>query len=618
MPDPSLRGLMQTGRLPPLCYYFARFVAQGAGAPPDGLLAVSAALASLRNLAGDVCVDLARHAGRPLFEDAGEPGPSSPLAPVVGDWLAGLAASPWVGGPGGPEPLILHDERLYLGKFWHYEDQVTQALQGRMTQVEGLDAQRLAEGLDRLFPPLGTGEVDWQRVAAAIAATRRFSVISGGPGTGKTTTVVKVLALLLGQDPGIRIALAAPTGKAAARLGEAVRGGKTRVTGFADILPRIPEEASTIHRLLGMGHGDLLRHHRDNPLLLDCLVVDEASMIDLPLMARLLDALPAAARLILLGDRDQLASVEAGNVLGDITGHGRDIAYSQDQVAVLEQIGAAPAGALERALVVAPAGAVPPPAADSAGLLRVSYRFTAEGGIGALARAVNAGLGEEALDLLRAGGDIAWQDTADGNLSPACIDWALERYAGYLAETDVAAALERLARSRVLAALQRGPFGVETLNRRIAERLQAHGHIVGGEEYPGKPVMVTVNDYEVGLFNGDIGLLWPDAHGALRAWFPLAEGAPRSVSLRQLPQHVPAYALTVHKSQGSELDVVYLVLPRDPSPVVTRELIYTGITRARHSVVVQGNPESFVLGCRARVQRSSALAERLRWPRVEV
>ncbi len=621
MPDPSLRGLMQTGRLPPLCYYFARFVAQGAGAPPDGLLAVSAALASLCNLAGDVCVDLARHAGRPLFEDPG-PGPGGPAAlpraPALGDWVAGLAASPWVGGPGGPEPLILDRERLYLGKLWHYEDRVTQALLGRMTQVGGLDAQRLGEGLDRLFPPLVAGELDWQRVAAAIAATRRFAVISGGPGTGKTTTVVKVLALLLGQDTGIRIALAAPTGKAAARLGEAVRGGKTRVTGFADILPRIPEEASTIHRLLGMGHGDLPRHRAANPLPLDCLVVDEASMIDLPLMARLLDALPATTRLILLGDRDQLASVEAGNVLGDITGHGREIAYSQDQIALLEQIRAAPAGALERTLAVAPASAVPPPAADSAGLLRVSYRFTAEGGIGALARAVNAGLGEEALDLLRAGGDIAWQDTADGNLSPACIDWALERYAGYLAETDVAAALECLARSRVLAALQRGPFGVETLNRRIAERLQAHGHIDGGEEYPGKPVMVTVNDYEVGLFNGDIGLLWPDAHGALRAWFPLAEGAPRSISLRQLPQHVPAYALTVHKSQGSELDAVYLVLPRDPSPVVTRELIYTGITRARHSVVVQGNPGSFVLGCRARVQRSSALAERLGWPRVEV
>lgn len=615
----SLQALMQAGRLPPLCYYFARFVARGSGADPDGLLARSAALTSLRNLGGDVCVDLARLAGQPMLDgDDGDQGPPSPKAPPLADWIAGLAASPWVGRPGGPEPLILDGDRLYLGKYWHFEDRVARALRGRMTRVEGLDPGRLAAGLAALFDGAGPHadgqQVDWQRVAAAIAATRRFAVISGGPGTGKTTTVVKVLALLLGQDrgqhPGLRIALAAPTGKAAARLGEAVRGGKARVKAAAEVLARIPEEASTLHRLLGMGYGELLRHHRDNPLLLDCLVVDEASMIDLPLMARLLDALPAACRLILLGDRDQLASVEAGNVLGDITGHGQDIAYSRDQVALLEEIGAAPAGALAETQ----AGAATPPAADSVGLLRLSYRFAAEGGIGALARAVNAGHDEEALALLRAGGDIAWQDTAGGDLAPGCIDWALGRYAGYLGETDVALALERLAQSRVLAALQRGPFGVETINRRIAEWLHAAGLIPGGEEYHGKPVMVTVNDYEVGLFNGDIGLLWRDPGGSLRAWFPLAEGAPRGVSLRQLPQHVPAFALTVHKSQGSEFDAVYLVLPKVQSPVVTRELIYTGITRARQSVTLQGDAESFVLGCQTRVQRSSALAERLGWP----
>ncbi len=610
MSDPNLRDLMETGRLPPLCYYFARFVTRGAGAPPDGLLAVSAALASLRNLAGDVCLDLASLAGRPLFEDPG-PGPAGPAAlpraPALGDWLAGLAASPWVGGPGGPEPLILAGERLYLGKFWHYEDRVTQALQGRMAQAQGLDTGRLSEGLDRLFPPPTPGEPDWQRVAAAIAASRRFAVISGGPGTGKTTTVVQVLALLLGQDPGLRIALAAPTGKAAARLAESVRGRKGALTGCADILPRIPEEASTIHRLLGMGHGDLPRHRAANPLPLDCLVVDEASMLDLPLMARLLDALPAAARLILLGDRDQLASVEAGNVLGDITGHGRDIAYSQAQVALLEQVGAAPPGAL-------PIAGDASPAADAVGLLRRSYRFDAAGGIGALAKAVNGGDGETALDLARAGGEVTWRETAGGDLGPGCLDWAQRRYAGYLGETDVSAALERLIEARVLAALHRGPFGVEVINQGIAARLQAVGLIAGGDEYRGKPVMVSVNDYEVGLFNGDIGLLWPDADGALRAWFPLAEGAPRSVSLRQLPQHVPAYALTVHKSQGSEFDAVYLVLPPVESPVVTRELIYTGITRARKAVTLQGNPAAFVAGCRARVRRSSALAERLGWP----
>ena len=218
--------------------------------------------------------------------------------------------------------------------------------------------------------------------------------------------------------------------------------------------------------------------------------------------------------------------------------------------------------------------------------------------------------------------EVAWQDTEDGDLAPACIDWAVERYADYLTQTQVGEALKRFEQTRVLAALHQGPFGVESLNRRIAERLQARGLIAGGDEYHGKPVMVTTNDYEVGLFNGDIGLLWRGADGDLRAWFGRDEGGLeagsseaglRSVSLRQLPTHVSAYALTVHKSQGSEFDTVYLVLPATPSPVLTRELIYTGITRARDQVTVQGNPGVFVAGCTVRVQRSSALAERLGW-----
>ena len=614
MPNLRLSDLMRTGDLPPLCYYFARFVAKGSGADPEGPLAQGAALASLRNLAGDVCVDLGRQAGRPLL-DLADPDQEPPRAPALGAWIEALAHSRWVGGPGGPEPLILDRERLYLGKYWHYEHRVAEDLARRLATIEPVEPARLAAGLDRLFPPSAPGPVDWQRLAAAIAVRRRFAAISGGPGTGKTTTVVKVLALLLDQKPGLRIALAAPTGKAAARLGEAVRRGKAGLQAQGPVLERIPEEASTIHRLLGLGRASGPRHHAGNPLLLDCLVVDEASMIDLPLMARLLAALPAETRLILLGDRDQLAAVEAGNVLGDITGHGRDLGLSPPQVAWLEASGAVAPGLLQ-------ADPKAPAVADALGLLRHSYRFSAEGGIGALARAVNAGRGEEALGLLGSPADphtaeVAWEDTAVDDLNPACIDWAVERYAHYLAQNDVEAALDHFERARVLAGLHQGRFGVEALNRRIAERLQAKGLIAGGEEYHGKPVMVTVNDYEVGLFNGDIGLLWRDADGDLRAWFPLAEGAPRSVSLRQLPQHVPAYALTVHKSQGSEFDAVYLVLPRDPSPVVTRELIYTGITRARRRVVVQSHPETFALGCQARVQRSSALAERLGWPPVD-
>ena len=326
-----LRRLMESGGLPPLAYYFARFVARGCGADEDGLLARSAALVSLRNLQGDVCVDLGEYTGQPLFGDDCEASPELARAPALGEWLEVLAGASWVGRPGMNAPLILDRQRLYLGKYWQYEQTVAEALRTRLESVAALDTARLIDGLRRLFGEVQDGETDWQKVAAAIAVSRRFAVISGGPGTGKTTTVVKVLALLLEQDPGLHIALAAPTGKAAARLTEAIRGGKGRVDAAPGVLERIPEEASTLHRLLGAGFGSGFRYNRDNPLVLDCLVVDEASMIDLPLMARLLEALPPRSRLILLGDRDQLASVEAGNVLGDITGHGQEIRYSRSQ-----------------------------------------------------------------------------------------------------------------------------------------------------------------------------------------------------------------------------------------------------------------------------------------------
>jgi exodeoxyribonuclease V alpha subunit len=575
------------------------------------VLARSAALVSMRNLQGDVCVDLADYAGQALFEASSEGGGETvpvPRGPALADWLEALSAAEWVGEPGREAPLILDGRRLYLGKYWHFEQRVARALRERMSLVDDLDLPLLAQGLDRLFERNDGDAVDWQRVAAAIAASRRFAVISGGPGTGKTTTVVKVLALLLGQDPSLRIALAAPTGKAAARLTDAVRGGKGRVDVDPNVLTRIPEEAATIHRILGAGFGDAFRHNRDNPLLVDCLVVDEASMIDLPLMARLLDALPQKTRVILLGDRDQLASVEAGNVLGDITGHGQEIRYSHEQIDFLGQVGAASVDRL-------PGGGDSTRAGDSVGLLRVSYRFKADSGIGALSQAVNAGQGEDALGLLEREGsdDVAWLDAREDGLDPACVEWAVERYARYLGEDDVATALRLFEQSRVLAALHRGPFGVDEINRVIAARLRTRGLIRGGEEYQGKPVMVTANDYEVGLFNGDIGLLWRDENQVLRAYFPLAENQVRSVSVRQLPQHSCAYALTVHKSQGSEFDEVLLVLPFDTSPVVTRELIYTGITRARNRVTIQGSRESFLAGCRSRLRRTSALADKLGW-----
>ncbi|WP_295579767.1 exodeoxyribonuclease V subunit alpha [uncultured Lamprocystis sp.] len=620
----ALYALMEAGRLSPLSYYFARFVARRSGVDEGSVLAQSAALASMRNLQGDVCVDLARYAQQPLFDASGEALATIPRGPDLDTWLHTLAHADWVGvanahtrldtpdRPAPIAPLILDGQRLYLGQYWRFEQQVARALRQRMTLIDNLDWPRLAVGLARLFPPnhdeVIPAAVDWQRVAAAIAVSRHFAVISGGPGTGKTTTVVKVLALLLEQDPTLRIALAAPTGKAAARLTEAVRGGKGRVDADPHLLLRVPEEASTIHRLLGLGFDNRARHHRDNPLLIDCLVVDEASMIDLPLMARLLDAMPERARIILLGDRDQLASVEAGNVLGDITGHGQEIRYSPEQVRLLDQVEAASADRL-------PGGGQPHCASDAVGLLRVSHRFKADSGIGALSRAVNTGQGETALDLFADPRftDITWLEAGAEGLHPGCVDWAVQRYADYLRQDTVVGALRAFEQTRILAALHQGPFGVDEINRLIERRLQSQGLIQGGDEYQGKPVMVTTNDYEVGLFNGDIGLLWRDENGVLRACFLLTDDQVRSVSVRHLPDHRCAYALTVHKSQGSEFAEVLLVLPFERSQVVTRELIYTGITRAKQRVSIQGNRQTFLAGCRNQVHRSSALAEQLGW-----
>jgi exodeoxyribonuclease V alpha subunit len=629
---PSLHALMEAGRLPPLAYFFARFVARGCGLAEDSLPALSAALASARNLEGDICVALAEQAERVLFADAASLDVEGPVAPALTHWLAALRDCPWVGQPGDNAPLILDGDRLYLGKYWHFEAAVAEALLARLAPAVDLDAARLADGLARLFPAPardgtgGTAEADWQRVAAAIAVTRRFAVISGGPGTGKTTTVVKVLALLLEQDPDLRIALAAPTGKAAARLSESVGAGKGRIAaagGTADgILARIPEQAQTIHRLLGFGPsggaGGLFRRDAENPLSVDCLVVDEASMIDLPLMARLLAALPAAARLVLLGDRDQLASVEAGSVLGDITGRGQPIRYGPEQVRLLADAGAAPADALASAAAADLAD--PPPVAAAIALLRVSWRFGTDSGIGALARAVNAGDGVGALALLddAAHPDISRLAPAGDALHPACIDWAVQRFAPVLDAGDPEAALGLLERARVLAALHRGPFGVETLNARITERLHAQGKVATGVGadiglHHGMPVMITANDYEVGLYNGDVGLLWEDATGRLRAHFRAADGSLRVLSVRQLPPHVCAYALTVHKSQGSEFDEVLLVLPPDPHPLASRELLYTAVTRARSRVTVHVGGAALVHACGTRVQRASGLGERLRW-----
>jgi exodeoxyribonuclease V alpha subunit len=593
-----LDGFRERGVLSALDVAFARFVAHAGGEVPE--LVLAAALVSRHVERGHACVDLSALAGRVVLPgDDDGPDPGAPVvAPSLARWRAVLEASPAV----GPDrPLILDGAgRLYLARYWQHEQALARSLRARASWNPPVDEARLRNDLARLFPRGGVVP-DWQKIAAAVAVLRGLCVVSGGPGTGKTSTVVRVLALLAGQsETALRIGLAAPTGKAAARLQEAIRAARAALPIDERLRARIPDDAATIHRLLG-ARRDSSRPRRDaaHPLALDVLVVDEASMVDLALMSRLVAALPPAARLVLLGDRDQLASVEAGAVLGDVCGPAPGFSAAF-RARVERLVGAS----------LPVTASVPSPLADSIVLLTRSHRFRAESGIGRLAAAVNRGAGAEALAVLD---DPAIADVgrAEGD-AETLFGAARAGYAAYhariLAGATPVEAFAAFRGFRVLCAHRRGPGGAEMLNARLSEVLGARG-----DWYPGRPVLVTENDYALRLFNGDVGIALPDpeAAGRLRVYFEGDAGRLRRIPPSRLPPHETTYAMTIHKSQGSEFGRVLLVLPPQDSRLLTRELLYTGITRAGEAVTLWG--DELVLGAAiARgLRRSSGLRDAL-------
>lgn len=579
---------------------FAAFICRQAGSR-DQHLEAAAALLSRGVTGGDVCLDLAG-----ALEDARAAGYRLESAAA---WRERLAASSVVGAPGEFKPLILdHSGRLYLQRYWRYEHELAEAVLKRGEPAD-FDRNVLKEGLARLFPP--TAETDWQRVAALAAVTRRFCVISGGPGTGKTSTVVKVLSLLLEQSQGaegvaLRIALAAPTGKAAARLKESITAGLGKAE--EGIRGLIPEDVFTLHRLLGYLKGSSgFRHNSENPLPYDVVIVDEASMVSLPLMSKLVCALRKDTRLILLGDRDQLASVEAGAVLGDICDTGAVHGFSEKFAALAGEV------AGDRVEVQAGLG----PLGDAVVLLKKSYRFSSAGGIGKVGALVNEGDAPAALaaclDPDNAEVSIA-PLPAVPHLADALAARIVDGYGGYLKKESPEQAFAEFSRFRILCAMRSGPYGVEALNQLVRQRL-AHAGLIRphGRWYAGEPVMITKNDYNLGLFNGDVGLILPDAEsgGELRAFFPSGSGGMRKVLPLRLPEYECAFAMTVHKSQGSEFEKILLVLPDRDTPVLTRELVYTGITRAKTSVEILATSELFAVAVERQVQRKSGLRDRL-------
>jgi exodeoxyribonuclease V alpha subunit len=551
--------------------------------------ALALAVASRQVEAGHVCADLVQLARAPEAL-AGDDGETQVVLPEVGAWLARLRESRLVGGDEGATPLVLDAAgRLYLRRYYEDERRLAHAILTRVRAAPlSVDRTRLAEGVARLFP----APDDVQAAAARAAVEQRFTVITGGPGTGKTSTVVKILALLAEQalargERSPRVALLAPTGKAAARMAEAVSNAKAGLACSDEVRDGIVSGASTIHRALGVRPGTALgfRHDADAPLAVDVVVVDEASMVDLALMVRLFDAVPPHARVILLGDKDQLASVEAGAVLGDICGAGFGTLPRVEMAACIVQ-------------------------------LTHSWRYREDSGIGALARAINLGDADAALALLRDPGrpDVRWvEGEATRALWPELRDAAMRGFAPCFAGSG-AERLRALDRFRVVCAHRRGPHGLVAVNRAIEAVLVEQGWAQRGRaHYAGLPVLVTQNDYGVRLFNGDLGIVTPvpSDPARLHAEFPGDKGQTRAVALARLPPHEPVYATSVHKCQGSEMDEVAVVLPPQPSPLTTRELLYTAVTRARHGVTIYGTEAVVRHAVEHRVERASGLRDRL-------
>lgn len=639
---------------------------------PDAepLVLLAAGLASHQLGHGHICLDLQGLLNAPnlslLIPPEGQVAehsddlPSQQIGAIhLSDWLASLARSRLVRSDtsAAVTPLVLVNQRLYLQRYWQYEHSVAAYLAQRIDAALPLPAgfsTRLAEMFEQPVLEAGVRQTNWQKVACAMAAQGQLTLITGGPGTGKTTTVVRLLALLqesaLDTGHALRMQLAAPTGKAATRLTESIGQQIASLPVSDRVKQNIPCEVSTLHRLLGsLPNTRHFRHNNSNPLVLDVLVIDEASMIDLEMMYNVLQALPAHARLILLGDKDQLASVEAGSVLGDLCADAQLGYYSPATHQQLE--------ALCQEKLHADSWSVGHakhhPLAQRTVMLRHSHRFGSESGIGQLARAVNQGEQQHAQQLLKtAGQDVCYLSLQQDStalfdrllLTGSSTKHASSEIVGYGYYLEVlqsqrpaaqqtleqpcwqewaSSVLHAFDQFRLLSALRKGPFGVEGLNQRVANLL-CNQQLISDTQgwYEGRPVLVTQNDYALGLMNGDIGiaLMLPNDESAttmqqaqvLRVAFPRndGQGGVRFVLPSRLTSVETVFAMTVHKSQGSEFTHTALVLPERLNPVLSKELLYTGITRARNKfTLVESQPGIFAASVCRKVERSSGLQQ---------
>ncbi len=556
-------------------------------------LALAAALVSRQLADGHSCVQLEEFSGT-TYPGNGEADGTTVICPPRQSWEQALRSCDVVGEPFDNKPLILDASgRLYLHRYWEYERSIAEDLlarAGMRTPIE--DEKVLKEGLRRLFSDI-PGAVNWQKVAAFAALRRRLCIITGGPGTGKTWTVARILALLL-EQPGaekLNVKLAAPTGKAAARLQESLAQSLTSLDCREDVKARLQAEnlSTTLHRLLGaIPNSTAFRHNAENPLPVDILVIDEASMVSLSLMAHLLAAFKRdRTRLILVGDKDQLPPVDPGSVLADVCRAVKAERFSSTFCKAYNEYTG------ENLQQETPE--VVTDLADAVVQLKVNHRTGDAAALNTVSVKVNAGASAEVNQIFQSkgpgGSPIAWQPLPEQSaLKEALREIVSAHYLPVLKAASPDQSLEALSKFRILCAVREGPYGMLNLNKLVEEILAEEVPDVAPKIrfgiYPGKPVMVSANNYTLKLFNGDTGVFWKTARGSSLVHFPDEAGGLRAIARERLPEHDTVYAMTVHKSQGSEYDHVLLVLPDRECPVLTRELVYTALTRARKTVRV--------------------------------
>ncbi|MEE9326147.1 MAG: exodeoxyribonuclease V subunit alpha [Cocleimonas sp.] len=522
-----------------------------------------------------------------------------------------------VGGAGDYKPLIIENGYLYLRRYWQYQQQLADNIISRLGTIKREDTndrnQWIKERLCYFFEKDSLkGETNWQQVAAERALNKDFLIISGGPGTGKTTTITRILALLIEQhlqssnkeggaiqrpcsaqvSNALKVLIAAPTGKAAIRMLDSIRIAQADLDLPKDVLEQMPIQASTIHKLLGYKHQSVyFKHNKVNPLNADVVLIDEASMIDIALMSKLVEAVPAHAKLILIGDKDQLSSVETGSVFADLCEglkHEKGLGKRGGNLVTLQK----------------------------------NWRFSKDSGIGQLAKASNQGETKKVIEILKDESksecSLIEPTILANNRIPENLFAPWKNYFNVLDNSDssMVEIFKAFNQYRILCALRRGLNGSNILSNRIETALQKSGFINLGRSqnkrwYHGRPVMITQNSYSKGLFNGDTGITLI-RNGETRVYFPDAEeGQYKSFAPVRLPAHETNWAMTIHKSQGSEFDQVTLILPHEVMPLLTRQLIYTGVTRAMKQVRIIASESVLAAGVKTEVVQATRIADYL-------